>query len=203
MKATPTLSTRGRKMKSAQYIGQFPDGNPQENLTRFGQDLQCPSDDQWRSHCDWKVFGLRRRCRRRSGDANSSRKGIRFAQKSAIAAGECSASPTSCGPGQYRVSYYLDSSVGVPFAGNAAATLVISWKDESSARSLQVPLSGTVYEWKQPVSRTSGQLRFGQYFRYGRRAAPSPTPQRMSHARTVKAVTDFGLRWRSFSSWRS
>ncbi len=50
---------------------------------------------------------------------------------------------TTCGAGQYIVNYYVDSTLACTTAGSAAATVTISWTDETNARTLQVPLSGT------------------------------------------------------------
>ena len=55
---------------------------------------------------------------------------------------ECSQNSSACGPGLYRVSYYLDSTTACASPGNAAAALMIGWKDETNARTIRVPLSG-------------------------------------------------------------
>ncbi len=48
----------------------------------------------------------------------------------------------SCGAGQYVVNYYVDSTVSCTTPGSAVASLTIGWTDETSAKTLQVPLSG-------------------------------------------------------------
>ena len=48
----------------------------------------------------------------------------------------------TCGAGQYVVNYYLDSTVSCTTPGSTAASLTIGWTDETSAKTLQVPLSG-------------------------------------------------------------
>ncbi len=50
---------------------------------------------------------------------------------------------TTCGAGQYEVSYYLDSAATCTTAGSATTYLTIGWTDETSAKTQQVPLSGT------------------------------------------------------------
>jgi hypothetical protein len=40
------------------------------------------------------------------------------------------------------VTYYLDSSTACSSPGNATAALTIGWKDETSAKTIRVPLSG-------------------------------------------------------------
>ena len=62
-------------------------------------------------------------------------------QKTAIAPTNLCVS-SACGPGQYRVNYYLDSTAACSSPGNAAASLTLGWKDETSARTFRVPLSG-------------------------------------------------------------
>ncbi len=125
------------------YIGKIPDGKPQEDLTASAKTFNVPVT----INGDLKITGKCAGCNGTAGVAGSSlassnRPGISVsAQKSAIAAASLCA-PSSCGPGQYRVTYYLDSISSCTSPGNASATLAIGWKDESSARSLQVPLSG-------------------------------------------------------------
>ncbi len=48
----------------------------------------------------------------------------------------------TCGAGEYEVNYYLDSTLPCTTAGSASASLTIGWTDETSAKTLQVPLSG-------------------------------------------------------------
>ena len=62
-------------------------------------------------------------------------------QKAAIAATNLCAS-SACGAGQYRVSYYLDATERLCVRGGAETALTIAWKDETSAKSIRVPLSG-------------------------------------------------------------
>src|SRR5204862_7043888 len=63
-------------------------------------------------------------------------------QKAAIPSHNLCTLP-ECGPGQYRASYYLDSTSVCSMPAGAAAALTISWKDETSQRSIRVPLSGS------------------------------------------------------------
>jgi hypothetical protein len=63
-------------------------------------------------------------------------------QTAAISSSTLCASAT-CGAGQYEVNYYLDSTVACSTAGSAAASLTLGWTDETNAKTLQVPLSGT------------------------------------------------------------
>jgi hypothetical protein len=63
-------------------------------------------------------------------------------QAAAISSTALCASST-CGSGQYIANYYLDSTVSCTTAGSAATSLTIGWTDETSAKTIQVPLSGT------------------------------------------------------------
>ncbi|MGA9391483.1 MAG: hypothetical protein WBV69_13670 [Candidatus Sulfotelmatobacter sp.] len=60
----------------------------------------------------------------------------------AVASTTACASAT-CGAGQYVVDSYLDSAVSCTTPGSAAASVTIGWTDETSAKTLQVPLSGS------------------------------------------------------------
>jgi hypothetical protein len=63
-------------------------------------------------------------------------------QTAAISSSTLCASAT-CGAGQYEVNYYMDSTVACTTAGSAAASLTLGWTDETNAKTLQAPLSGT------------------------------------------------------------
>lgn len=63
-------------------------------------------------------------------------------QTAAVSSTSLCASST-CGAGQYEVNYYIDSTVACTTAGSAAASLTIGWTDETNAKTLQVPLTGT------------------------------------------------------------
>lgn len=49
---------------------------------------------------------------------------------------------TSCPAGQYVIDYYINSAAQCASAGPAAAGIVVNWTDETSAKSMQVSLSG-------------------------------------------------------------
>ena len=51
-------------------------------------------------------------------------------------------STTACPAGQYTVDYYVDSTVSCATPGSAAASVTLGWTDETSAKTLQVGLSG-------------------------------------------------------------
>jgi hypothetical protein len=128
-----------------EYIGKFPDGNPQEKLTAAAKTFNVPVTINGNLTVTGKCAG----CAGDSGSAGpaASNSGARWAvslagQKAAITPTALCAS-TACGAGQYRVSYYLDSTATCAAPGNAAAALTIGWKDETSARTIRVPLSGT------------------------------------------------------------
>jgi hypothetical protein len=124
-----------------EYIGKFPDGKPQEKLTAAAKTFNVPVT----INGDLTVTG---KCAGCGGDSGSSSNGATHwavsmtGQKAAIGPTNLCA-PSDCGSGQYRVSYYLDSTSACPSAGNASASLIITWKDEASSRTLHMPLSGT------------------------------------------------------------
>ena len=126
-----------------EYIGKLPDGNPQEKLTAAAKTFNVPVTINGNLTVSGKCVGC-------AGDAGgaaaTSGGGARWAvsltgQKSAIPSTNLCPS-SACGAGQYRVSYYLDSTSACPSPGNAATALTIGWKDETSAKSIRVPLSG-------------------------------------------------------------
>jgi hypothetical protein len=126
-----------------EYIGKFPDGNPQEKLTAAAKIFNVPVTINGNLTVTGKCSG----CGGDPGVGSSSNGGrARWAvsltgQKAAIAPTNL-CMPSSCGSGQYRVSYYLDSTTACASAGNASTALTIGWKDETSSRTLHVPLLG-------------------------------------------------------------
>lgn len=130
--------------EAREYIGKLPDGNPQEKLTAAAKTFNVPVTINGNLTVTGKCVG----CGGESSSAGaaSGRDGARWSvsltgQKAAIPPTNLCAS-SACGPGQYRVSYYLDSTTTCATPGNAGAALTIGWKDETSARTIRVPLSG-------------------------------------------------------------
>jgi hypothetical protein len=124
-----------------EYVGKLPDGNPQEKLTAAAKTFNVPVTINGNLTVSGKCVGC-------GGDSAgvSSGGGAHWAvsltgQKTAIAPTSlCSSTP--CGTGQYRISYYLDSTTACVAPGNAATSLTIAWKDETATRTIRVPLSG-------------------------------------------------------------
>lgn len=138
-----TLYSRAQK-EIRQYIGKLPDGNPQEKLTSSAKSINVPVT----INGDLTVTGKCIGCGGSGGtSAPKAAAGGRWSasvgnQQAAVAATNlCSSSP--CAAGQYRVSYYLDSTAACASAGNASASLTIGWKDETSVKALRVPLTGS------------------------------------------------------------
>ncbi len=52
-------------------------------------------------------------------------------------------STTSCPAGQYTVDYYVDSAASCSTPGSAAVSVTLGWTDETSAKTLQLPLTGS------------------------------------------------------------
>ena len=137
-----TFYSRAQK-EVRQYIGKLPDGNPQEKLTAAAKTFNVPVTINGNLTVTGKCVG----CSGDSGGAAASFSGgsrwtvSLTGQKAAIPATNLCPS-SACGPGQYRVSYYLDSTTSCASPGTAAAALTIAWKDETSAKSIRVPLAG-------------------------------------------------------------
>ncbi|MGH9496434.1 MAG: hypothetical protein ACRD3B_15645 [Candidatus Sulfotelmatobacter sp.] len=138
-----TFYSRAQK-EIREYVGKLPDGSPQEKLSSAGKTINVPVT----INGDLTVTG---KCVGCAGGSNTSSSpgssGGRWSVsltgiKAAIAAGNlCASSP--CGAGQYRVSYYLDATAACTSAGSASASLIIRWKDETSAKTMRVPLTGS------------------------------------------------------------
>ena len=135
-----TLYSRAQK-DVREYIGKFPDGNPQEKLTASAKTFNVPVTINGSLTVTGKCVGC--------GDGAGSSSGINArgvvsltGQTAGIAATNLCA-PSACGPGLYRISYYLDSTTACASPGNADTAVTIHWKDEAAARSLRVPLSGS------------------------------------------------------------
>ena len=135
-----TFYNRAQK-EIREYIGKLPDGNPQEKLTAAAKSFNVPVTINGNLTVTGKCVG----CAGDSGSA-ASNGGARWAvsltgQKAVITPTNLCAS-SACGSGQYRISYYVDSTATCSSPGKAETTLTIGWKDETSARSVRVPLSG-------------------------------------------------------------
>ena len=134
-----TFYTRAQS-ELREYVGKFPDGNPQEKLTASAKTFNVPVT----INGDLTVTGKCAGCNGMGGAAASapSRWSVSLtAQKAAIGSTNlCGAAP--CGSGEYRISYYVDATGACASAGNGSTALTIGWKDEASAKSLRVPLVG-------------------------------------------------------------
>ena len=104
-----------------EYVGKFPDGNPQEKLSIAGKTFNVPVTVNGNLTVTGKCVG----CGNDAGggtpaNATTGRWEVSLAgQKAAIAATNlCSAS--ACGSGLYRVSYYVDSTTACVSPGSAA-----------------------------------------------------------------------------------
>jgi hypothetical protein len=124
-----------------EYIGKLPDGAPQEKLAAAAKTFNVPVTINGNLTVIGKCLG----CGADSGGAASASGGrwavSLAAQKAAIAPTNLCAS-SACGPGQYRIAYYLDSTTACSASGSATVGLSIGWKDETSAKTVRVPLLG-------------------------------------------------------------
>jgi len=129
--------TRAEK-EIREYIGKLPDGSPPERLTASAKTFNVPV----MINGDLSVTGKCAGCGGGTGGGPSSRGAISLSgQDSSIGAKNLCAN-ANCGAGQYRVTYYLNSTANCASPGNAAIVLAIGWKDETASRSLRVPLTG-------------------------------------------------------------
>ena len=126
-----------------EYVGKFPDRNPQEKLTASAKTFNVPVTINGNLTVNGKCVG----CAGDMGSAAIPGAGAPrwtvslVGQKDAIAATNLCAAAV-CKSGQYRVTYYIDSTAACSSPGNAQAALTIGWSDETSAKSIRVPLTG-------------------------------------------------------------
>jgi len=121
------------------YIGKLPDRDPQEKLSASAKTFNVPVT----INGDLTVTG---KCAGCSGAPNAgvatARDAVSLAGQTAAIGGAILCPSTACGAGQYRIAYYLGSAGACASPGNAAASLTISWKDETATRTMKVPLTG-------------------------------------------------------------
>jgi hypothetical protein len=138
-----TLYSRAEK-EVREYVGKLPDGNPQEKLSAAAKTFNVPVTINGNLTVTGKCSGCGGGSGRAAGvaDGAAARWSVSVTgQKAAIPATNLCAS-SACGAGLYRVSYYLDATNACASAGGAVTALTIAWKDETSAKSIRVPLSG-------------------------------------------------------------
>ena len=120
-----------------EYIGKLPDGSPPEKLTASAKTFNVPVT----INGDLTVTGRCAGCGGASGGGSSRGTVSLISQAASIPAKNLCAN-ASCGAGQYRITYYVDSTGTCASPGNAGIVLAIGWKDETASRSLKVPLIG-------------------------------------------------------------
>ena len=118
-----------------EYVGKLPDGSPAEKLNASAKTFNVPVT----INGDLTVTG---KCAGCSGQGSGGGAVSLTGQAAAISHKNLCASAT-CGTGQYRITYYLDSTGACASPGNAAVLLEIGWKDETAARTVKVPLAGS------------------------------------------------------------
>lgn len=128
------------------YVGKFPDGKPQEKLSASTKTFNVPvivnGDLTVNGKCDGCAGPVGGAGASGQTGSNGGTWSVSLSnQRSAISRTNLCAS-SSCGSGQYRISYYLDATTACAAAGKAATALTIGWKDESGAKTLRVPLAG-------------------------------------------------------------
>lgn len=121
-----------------EYVGKLPDGSPPEKLTASAKMFNVPVT----INGDLTVTGKCAGCGGGSGGGSSSRGTVSLIGQAASIPAKNLCANASCGAGQYRISYYVDSIGTCASPGNAGIVLAIGWKDETASRSLKVPLTG-------------------------------------------------------------
>ncbi len=122
-----------------EYVGKLPDGNPPEKLTASTKTFNVPVT----INGDLTVTGKCAGCGALEGGVGSSGRGtVSLSGQAAPVARTSLCANSTCGAGQYHVTYYVDSMSTCASAGNASVMLTIGWKDETAARTMNVPLAG-------------------------------------------------------------
>ncbi len=122
-----------------EYVGKLPDGSPAEKLTTSAKTFNVPVT----INGDLMVTGKCAGCDGQgNGGAGAHNSVSLTGQATAISPKSLCANAT-CGTGQYRITYYLDSTGTCSAPGNAGVALEIGWKDETAARTMKVPLAGS------------------------------------------------------------
>jgi len=134
-----TLYSRAQK-EIREYVGKIPDRNPQEKLSASSKTFNVPVT----INGDLTITGKCAGCGTESnvGDAWSRPNAVSIAGQTGGISARNLCARTACGVGQYRISYYLDSSSSCASRGNALASLTIAWRDETAPRTFKVPLAG-------------------------------------------------------------
>ncbi len=138
-----TFYTRA-KNELREYVGKFPDGNPQEKLTASAKAFNVPVTINGNLTVTGKCVG----CGGNTGGGNVSlggaaRSSVSLTGQRAAIASTTLCATSACGPGQYTISYYLDSTGACASASNAFTALTIGWRDETGSRTFRVPLVGS------------------------------------------------------------
>ncbi|HEV2397076.1 MAG TPA: hypothetical protein VGS27_09050 [Candidatus Sulfotelmatobacter sp.] len=123
-----------------EYVGKFPDHDPQERLTASSKTFNVPVTVNGDLHITGKCVGCG--SRKNAVGVSESEAASLTGQSAALTTRSLCAA-TVCKAGQYRISYYLTSTNTCAAVGRAAVGLTISWKDEAGSRSMKVPLSGS------------------------------------------------------------
>jgi len=122
-----------------EYVGKFPDHEPQEELSSSAKTFNVPV----KINGDLAVSGRCVGCAGSAKGDNARTHSVSLvAQNASISAKNLCSSASPCAGGQYRISYYLDATSACSVVGDASASLTINWKDETTQRTLRVPLTG-------------------------------------------------------------
>jgi hypothetical protein len=121
----------------SEYIGSvFNNNSYKERLTASAKTFNVPVT----INGNLTVTGTCRGC---SAGTGSSHHTASLSDQSAPIGATNICESTPCEAGQYRISYYLDATSVCSSPGDAATSLTIGWKDETTKRSMKVPLAGS------------------------------------------------------------
>lgn len=132
-----TLYSRAQQ-EIREYVGKLPDRNPQEKLTASAKTFNVPVTISG----DLTVTGRCAGCGGEASRASVLHNAVSLAAQTRPILTKVLCPSTSCGAGQYRISYYLDSSAACASPGRSTTGLAITWKDETASRTFKVPLGG-------------------------------------------------------------
>lgn len=122
-----------------EYVGKFPDGTPPEKLTASSKTFNVPV----MINGDLTVKGKCAGCGSGSSGGLSQWGTVSLTDQAAPIASKTMCASSTCGAGQYRITYYVDSTGTCAAPDGAAVVLAIGWKDETTLRALKVPLTGS------------------------------------------------------------
>ena len=124
----------------SEYIGSvFDNNNYKERLTATAKTFNVPV----RINGDLIVAGKCLGCSgAKATGIGAAQSSVSLTEQTAKIASGILCPASACSAGLYRITYYLDSESACSEEGEAVVSLNITWKDETTARSVRAPLVG-------------------------------------------------------------